>query len=35
MIFLKELKICLHELAIVDDTLETLGTSKEYQKQCN
>jgi len=32
MIFLKELKMCLRELAIIDDTLETLGTPKEYQR---
>ncbi|KYN01138.1 hypothetical protein ALC62_08057, partial [Cyphomyrmex costatus] len=25
------LKICLHELSIVDDTLEVLGAPKEYQ----
>ena len=35
MIFLKELKMCLRELAIVDDTLETLGMPKEYQKLRN
>ncbi|KYN50246.1 hypothetical protein ALC62_06067, partial [Cyphomyrmex costatus] len=29
--FLKELKICLHELSIVDDTLEALGAPKEYR----
>ncbi|KYM95536.1 hypothetical protein ALC62_13966 [Cyphomyrmex costatus] len=27
----KELKICLHELSIVDDTLEALGMPKEYE----
>ncbi|KYN07078.1 hypothetical protein ALC62_01950 [Cyphomyrmex costatus] len=27
----KELKICLRELSIVDDTLEALGVPKEYQ----
>ncbi|EGI64849.1 hypothetical protein G5I_06698 [Acromyrmex echinatior] len=27
-----ELKMCLRELAIVDDTLEALGVSKEYQR---
>ncbi|KYM95683.1 hypothetical protein ALC62_13671 [Cyphomyrmex costatus] len=27
----KELKICLHELSIVDDTLEALGAPNEYQ----
>ncbi|KYN07067.1 hypothetical protein ALC62_01974 [Cyphomyrmex costatus] len=27
----KELKICLHELSIVDDTLEALGAPKKYQ----
>ncbi|KYN28007.1 hypothetical protein ALC57_02584 [Trachymyrmex cornetzi] len=30
-----ELKMCLHELAIVDDTLEALGTPKEYQRLRN
>ncbi|KYM96889.1 hypothetical protein ALC62_12444, partial [Cyphomyrmex costatus] len=29
--FLKELKICLHELSVVDDTLEALGAAKEYR----
>ncbi|KYN06076.1 hypothetical protein ALC62_02987, partial [Cyphomyrmex costatus] len=29
--FLKELKICLHELSIVDDTLEALGAPKKYR----
>ncbi|XP_011868554.1 PREDICTED: uncharacterized protein LOC105562370 [Vollenhovia emeryi] len=28
----KELKMCLHKLSIVDNTLEVLGTSKEYQR---
>ncbi|KYM97759.1 hypothetical protein ALC62_11520 [Cyphomyrmex costatus] len=27
----KELKICLHELSIVDDTLEALGAPKKYR----
>ncbi|XP_018349906.1 PREDICTED: uncharacterized protein LOC108753060 [Trachymyrmex septentrionalis] len=31
----KELKMCLHELAIVDHTLEALGTPKEYQRLRN
>ncbi|KYN29165.1 hypothetical protein ALC57_01403 [Trachymyrmex cornetzi] len=31
----KELKICLHELAIVDHTLEAFGTPKEYQRLRN
>ncbi|KYN26849.1 hypothetical protein ALC57_03775 [Trachymyrmex cornetzi] len=31
----KELKICLLELAIVDHTLETLGTPKEYRRLRN
>ncbi|KYQ54175.1 hypothetical protein ALC60_13278, partial [Trachymyrmex zeteki] len=35
MIFLKELKVCLRELAIIDDTLESLGTSKRYQRLNN
>ncbi|KYQ55646.1 hypothetical protein ALC60_05457, partial [Trachymyrmex zeteki] len=35
MIFLKELKMCLHELAIIDETLEALGTPKEYQRLNN
>ncbi|KYQ50131.1 hypothetical protein ALC60_10787 [Trachymyrmex zeteki] len=30
-----ELKMCLHELSIVDDTLEAFGTSKEYQRLRN
>jgi len=29
--FLKEIKMCLHELSIVDDTLEALSAKKEYQ----
>lgn len=33
--FLKELKICLHKLTIVDDTLEALGMSKKYQQLRN
>ncbi|EGI61748.1 hypothetical protein G5I_09977 [Acromyrmex echinatior] len=28
----KELKMCLRELAIIDDTLEALGAPKEYQR---
>ena len=35
MIFLKELKMCLSELTIVDDTLETLEVPKEYQRLHN
>ncbi|KYQ48401.1 hypothetical protein ALC60_12557 [Trachymyrmex zeteki] len=35
MIFLKELKMCLRELAMIDETLETLGTPKEYQRLNN
>ncbi|KYN15857.1 hypothetical protein ALC57_11938, partial [Trachymyrmex cornetzi] len=31
----KELKTCLRELAIVDHTLEALGTPKEYQRLRN
>ncbi|KYN09455.1 hypothetical protein ALC57_18428 [Trachymyrmex cornetzi] len=31
----KELKTCLHELAIVDHTLEVLGTPKEYHRLRN
>ncbi|KYQ51341.1 hypothetical protein ALC60_09558 [Trachymyrmex zeteki] len=31
----KELKMCLRELAIVDDTLEALGMPKEYQRLHN
>ncbi|KYQ58972.1 hypothetical protein ALC60_02016 [Trachymyrmex zeteki] len=30
-----ELKICLHELSILDDTLKALGASKEYQRLRN
>ncbi|KYM99020.1 hypothetical protein ALC62_10251, partial [Cyphomyrmex costatus] len=29
--FFKELKTCLHELSIVDDTLEALGVPKEHR----
>ncbi|KYN07161.1 hypothetical protein ALC62_01876, partial [Cyphomyrmex costatus] len=29
--FLKELKVCLHELSIVDDTLEALDAPKKYR----
>ena len=35
MIFLKELKMCLRKLAIVDDSLEALGMPKEYQRLRN
>ena len=35
MIFLKELKMCLRKLAIVDDSLEALGAPKEYQRLLN
>ncbi|KYN42467.1 hypothetical protein ALC56_03098 [Trachymyrmex septentrionalis] len=31
----KELKTCLRELAIVDDSLEALGATKEYQRLRN
>ncbi|KYN39567.1 hypothetical protein ALC56_06061 [Trachymyrmex septentrionalis] len=31
----KEMKMCLHELSIVDDTLEVLGSPKEYQQLRN
>ncbi|CAL1676351.1 unnamed protein product [Lasius platythorax] len=31
----KELKMCLRKLSIVDDTLEMLGTPKEYQRLYN
>ncbi|KYQ49532.1 hypothetical protein ALC60_11397 [Trachymyrmex zeteki] len=31
----KELKMCLRELAITDETLEALGTPKEYQRLNN
>ncbi|KAM0734581.1 hypothetical protein ACS0PU_011400 [Formica fusca] len=31
----KELKMCLHKLSIVDDTLEMLGTPKEYRRLYN
>ncbi|KYN50300.1 hypothetical protein ALC62_10757, partial [Cyphomyrmex costatus] len=30
--FLKELKICLRELSVVNDTLETLGAPNEYHR---
>ncbi|KYM84696.1 hypothetical protein ALC53_05089 [Atta colombica] len=33
--YFKELKICLYELSVVDDTLETLGAPKEYQRLRN
>jgi len=32
MIFLKELKMCLFELSLVDDTIEVIGTPKNYQR---
>ncbi|KYM76020.1 hypothetical protein ALC53_13505, partial [Atta colombica] len=32
---LKELKVCLHELSIVDDTLKALGVPKKYQRLRN
>ncbi|KYQ47824.1 hypothetical protein ALC60_13140, partial [Trachymyrmex zeteki] len=32
---LKELKMCLRELAIIDETLEVLGIPKEYQRLNN
>ncbi|KYN39841.1 hypothetical protein ALC56_05781, partial [Trachymyrmex septentrionalis] len=28
---LKELKMCLHELSLVDDTMETIGSPKKYR----
>ncbi|KYQ59138.1 hypothetical protein ALC60_01847 [Trachymyrmex zeteki] len=31
----EELKMCLHDLAIIDEPLEALGTLKEYQKLNN
>jgi len=33
--FLKELKMCLHELSIVDDTLEAFDVPKKYQQLRN
>ncbi|KYM97241.1 hypothetical protein ALC62_12109 [Cyphomyrmex costatus] len=33
--FLKELKICLHKLAVVNDTLEALNAPNEYQRLRN
>ncbi|KYN29416.1 hypothetical protein ALC57_01139 [Trachymyrmex cornetzi] len=30
--FLKELKMCLHELSLMDDTLEAVGLPKKYQR---
>jgi len=33
--FLKELKMCLHELSIVDDTLEAFDVPKKYQRLRN
>ncbi|KYQ54790.1 hypothetical protein ALC60_06392 [Trachymyrmex zeteki] len=35
MIFLKELKRCLYELSIIDDSLDALGASKKYQRLRN
>lgn len=35
MLYFKELKMCLHKLSIVDDTLEMLGTPKEYRRLYN
>ncbi|KYM83964.1 hypothetical protein ALC53_05632, partial [Atta colombica] len=29
---LKELKMCLHELSLVDDTIEAIGVPKKYQR---
>ncbi|KYN20539.1 hypothetical protein ALC57_07028, partial [Trachymyrmex cornetzi] len=31
----QKLKMCLHELSVVDNTLEALGTPKEYQRLRN
>ncbi|KYQ58432.1 hypothetical protein ALC60_02579, partial [Trachymyrmex zeteki] len=28
----KELKMCLHELSLVDNTIEAVGAPKEYQR---
>ncbi|KYN30079.1 hypothetical protein ALC57_00465 [Trachymyrmex cornetzi] len=33
--FFQKLKMCLHELSVVDDTLEVLGVPKEYQRLRN
>ncbi|KYN17947.1 hypothetical protein ALC57_09829 [Trachymyrmex cornetzi] len=33
--YFKELKMCLHELSVVDDTLEALDAPKEYQRLRN
>ncbi|KYN34435.1 hypothetical protein ALC56_11239 [Trachymyrmex septentrionalis] len=30
--FLKELKMCLHELSLVDDTMEAIGLPKKHQR---
>jgi len=30
--FLKELKMCLHKLSLMDDTLEAVGLPKKYQR---
>jgi len=30
--FLKELKMCLHEFSLVDDTMEAIGSPKKYQR---
>lgn len=35
MLYFKELKMCLHKLSIVDDTLEMLGTPNEYRRLYN
>ncbi|XP_072754199.1 uncharacterized protein [Anoplolepis gracilipes] len=32
LFYFKKLKTCLYKLSIVDDTLEVLGTSKDYRK---
>ncbi|KYM79083.1 hypothetical protein ALC53_10480, partial [Atta colombica] len=29
---LKELKMCLHELSLVDDTIEAIGSPKKYER---
>ena len=33
--FFKEFRMCLHELSLEDNTLEALGTPKEYQQLRN
>ncbi|KYM79269.1 hypothetical protein ALC53_10282, partial [Atta colombica] len=30
--FLKDLKMCLHKLSLVDDTMEAIGSPKKYQR---